>query len=31
VTFAVDNSVVPGWFLENQANDYTDAIARRRS
>jgi predicted nucleic acid-binding protein len=29
MTFVVDNSVVSGWFLENQANDYTDAIARR--
>lgn len=29
MTFVVDNSVVSGWFLENQVNDYTDAIARR--
>jgi predicted nucleic acid-binding protein len=29
MSFVIDNSVVAGWFLENQANDYTDAIARR--
>jgi predicted nucleic acid-binding protein len=28
MTFVVDSSVASGWFLENQANDYTDAIAR---
>jgi hypothetical protein len=25
----VDNLVVCGWFLDNQANDYTDGIAQR--
>jgi len=29
VPFVLDNSVVSGWFLESQANDYTAAIARR--
>jgi hypothetical protein len=27
--FVIDNSVVAGWFLENQANEDTDAVARR--
>ena len=27
--FVLDNSVVAGWFLENQATAYTDAIAHR--
>ena len=27
--FIVDNSVVCGWFLTNQATDYTEAIAQR--
>ena len=27
--FVLDNSVACGWFLENQATDYTEAIARR--
>ncbi len=27
--FVLDNSVVSGWFLENQASAYTDAIAQR--
>jgi predicted nucleic acid-binding protein len=27
--FVLDNSVVAGWFLDNQATPYTDAIARR--
>lgn len=27
--FVLDNSVVCGWFLDNQANDYTEAIAQR--
>lgn len=26
--FVLDNSVSCGWFLENQASDYTEAIAR---
>lgn len=27
--FVLDNSVSCGWFLEDQASDYTEAIARR--
>lgn len=27
--FVLDNSVSCGWFLENQASEYTEAIARR--
>ena len=27
--FVLDNSVVAGWFLENQASPYTDAVAQR--
>lgn len=27
--FVLDNSVVAGWFLEDQATPYTDAIATR--
>lgn len=27
--FVIDNSVVCGWFLSNQATDYTEAIAQR--
>ena len=27
--FVLDTSVVSGWYLENQANDYTSAVARR--
>ena len=27
--FVLDNSVVSGWFLENQATAYTDAVAQR--
>ena len=27
--FVLDNSVVCGWFLENQATSYTDAIIER--
>ena len=27
--FVLDNSVVCGWFLENQATDYSDAIITR--
>jgi predicted nucleic acid-binding protein len=27
--FVLDNSVVSGWFLDNQATPYTEAIARR--
>lgn len=27
--FVIDNSVVCGWLLDNQADDYTDAIAVR--
>lgn len=27
--FVLDNSVVSGWFLEDQATPYTEAIARR--
>lgn len=27
--FVVDNSVVSGWYLENQSTPYTAAIARR--
>ncbi|MFO1220103.1 MAG: type II toxin-antitoxin system VapC family toxin [Burkholderiaceae bacterium] len=27
--FVLDNSVTCGWFLDNQASDYTEAIARR--
>lgn len=27
--FVLDNSVVSGWLLDNQATAYTDAIARR--
>lgn len=27
--FVLDNSVACGWFLESQASDYTEAIARR--
>ena len=27
--FVLDNSVACGWFLENQATHYTEAIARR--
>lgn len=29
MAFVVDNSVVCGWFLENQTTDYTEAVARR--
>lgn len=29
MTFVVDNSAVSGWFIENRANDCTDAMARR--
>lgn len=27
--FVLDNSVVTGWYIEDQANDYTAAIAAR--
>jgi predicted nucleic acid-binding protein len=27
--FVLDNSVVSGWYLANQATEYTDAIAER--
>jgi predicted nucleic acid-binding protein len=27
--FVLDNSVVSGWYLENQATAYTDAVAQR--
>ena len=27
--FVLDKSVACGWFLDNQASDYTEAIARR--
>lgn len=27
--FVLDNSVVSAWFIENQATQYTDAIAQR--
>ncbi|UCE30259.1 MAG: type II toxin-antitoxin system VapC family toxin [Burkholderiales bacterium] len=27
--FVLDNSVVSGWYLENQASAYTDSIAER--
>lgn len=27
--FVLDNSVVSGWYLDNQANAYTEAIAAR--
>lgn len=27
--FVLDNSVTSGWYLENQVNAYTDAIAER--
>jgi len=27
--FVLDNSVVSGWYLENQASAYTEAIAER--
>ena len=27
--FVLDNSVVSGWYLENQANQYTEGIAKR--
>lgn len=27
--FVLDNSVVSGWFLENQATPYADAVAQR--
>ena len=27
--FVLDNSVVSGWFLENQATAYTEAVAQR--
>ena len=27
--FVLDNSVVSGWYLDNQATPYTDAIAER--
>ena len=29
MAFVLDNSVVSGWYLENQANAYTDAVAQR--
>ena len=29
MAFVIDNSVVCGWLLENQASDYADGIARR--
>lgn len=29
VPFVIDNSVVSGWYLENQATSYTAAIAQR--
>jgi len=27
--FVLDNSVVSGWYLRDQANDYSDSIAQR--
>jgi len=30
-SFVLDNSVLCGWFLANQASDYGDAIARQLS
>lgn len=27
--FVLDNSVVSGWYLDDQANEYTEAIAKR--
>ncbi len=27
--FVIDNAVVSGWYLENQATPYTEAIAQR--
>lgn len=27
--FVLDNSVVTGWYIDNQATDYGDAVARR--
>ena len=27
--FVIDNAVVSGWYLENQATPYTEAIAKR--
>jgi predicted nucleic acid-binding protein len=29
--FVLDNSVLCGWFLANQATPYSDAVARQRS
>jgi hypothetical protein len=29
MAFILDNSVASGWFLENQASPYTEAIAAR--
>jgi len=29
MSFVIDNSVVCGWIIENQANAYCDAVARR--
>lgn len=29
MAFVVDNSVVRGWFIGNQATDYTEAVAAR--
>ena len=29
VPFVLDNSVVSGWYLQNQATDYTAAVAER--
>ena len=29
MSFVLDNSVVSGWLLENQASDYADAVAER--
>lgn len=31
MTFVLDNSVVCGWLFENQADDYTEAVAARLS
>jgi predicted nucleic acid-binding protein len=28
VPFVLDNSVVSGWYLENQVSDYSEAVAR---
>ena len=29
MSFVLDNSVLAGWFIANQADDYSDAIAAR--